>query len=195
MILIFLIFFNDTCVYAFAECWEARDFVSQEMCSHARAGVLAWQCVCFSSSLSLTYVPLFSYPLLCDVCLLLRLTLFVACTPGKLWVSASSFFSPTHMYVLILDSKSRWIEHVSYFARPPPESVRAFFVCVSYQQRLCLNWCQTKIVLFVVVFCIWWRWYPRNLYFAHILKSRCDHSNKEINGYKNVWEFLKSAIL
>ena len=51
-----------------------------------------WQnCVCFSSSLSLTHVPLFSYPLLCDVCLSLRLTLFVACTPGKLWVSA--FFS------------------------------------------------------------------------------------------------------
>ena len=27
-----------TCVYAFAECREARDFVSQEVCSHARAG-------------------------------------------------------------------------------------------------------------------------------------------------------------
>ena len=73
-----------TCVYAFAECREARDFVSQEVCSHARAGELAKQCVCFSSSLSLTYVPLFSYFLLCDVCLLLRLTLFVACTRGKL---------------------------------------------------------------------------------------------------------------
>ncbi len=87
----FFFFLNGTCVYAFAECREARDFVSQEVCSHARAGVLAKQCVCFSSSLSLTYVPLFSYPLLCDVCLLSRLTLFVACTPGKLWVSA--FFS------------------------------------------------------------------------------------------------------
>ena len=64
-----IFFLNDTCVYAFAECREARDFVSQEVCSHARAGVLAKQCVCFSSSLSLTYVPLFSYPLLCDVCL------------------------------------------------------------------------------------------------------------------------------
>ena len=71
-----------TCVYAFAECREARDFVSQEVCSHARAGVLAKQC--FSSSLSLTYVPPFSYFLLCEVRLLLRLTLFVACTPGKL---------------------------------------------------------------------------------------------------------------
>ena len=88
----FFDFLNDTCVYAFAECREARDFVSQEVCSHARAGVLAKQCVCFSSSLSLTYVPLFSYPLLCDVCLLSRLTLFVACTPGKLWVSAFLFF-------------------------------------------------------------------------------------------------------
>ena len=97
-----------TCVYAFAECREARDFVSQEVRSHARAGVLAKQCVCFSSSLSLTYVPLFSYPLLCDVCLLSRLTLFVACTPGKLWVSAFFIFIfLTHTYVLILDSKSR----------------------------------------------------------------------------------------
>ena len=34
-----------TCVYAFAECREARDFVSQEVCSHARAGVLSKQCV------------------------------------------------------------------------------------------------------------------------------------------------------
>ena len=48
----FFFFFNDTCVYAFAECREARYFVSQEVCSHARAGVLAKQCVCFSSSLS-----------------------------------------------------------------------------------------------------------------------------------------------
>ena len=101
-----------TRVYAFAECREARDFVSQEVCSHARAGVLAKQCVCFSSSLSLTYVPLFSYPLLCDGCLLSRLTLFVACTPGKLWVSAFLFFPLfiyflSHTYVLILDSKSR----------------------------------------------------------------------------------------
>ena len=74
-----------TCVYAFAECREARDFVSQEVCSHARAGVLAKQCVCVFLELPVSVsVPLFSYFLLCDVCLLLRLTLFVACTPGKL---------------------------------------------------------------------------------------------------------------
>ena len=30
-----------THAYAFVECREARDFVSQEMCSHARAGMLA----------------------------------------------------------------------------------------------------------------------------------------------------------
>ena len=64
-----------TCVYAFAECREARDFVSQEVCSH--------QEVFLELPVSVS-VPLFSYFLLCDVCLLLRLTLFVACTPGKL---------------------------------------------------------------------------------------------------------------
>ena len=96
-------------MYAFVECREARDFVSQEACSHATAVVLALQCVCFSSSQSLMYVLHFSYPLLCDVCLSLRLTLFVSCTLGKLWVSAffSFFFSPTHMCVLILYRKSR----------------------------------------------------------------------------------------
>ena len=35
----FFCFLNDTCMYAFAECREARDFASQEVCSHARAGV------------------------------------------------------------------------------------------------------------------------------------------------------------
>ena len=34
-------FLNDTCMYAFVECREACDFVSEEVCSHARAGVLA----------------------------------------------------------------------------------------------------------------------------------------------------------
>ena len=46
VVVVLLLFLNDTCVYAFAECREARDVVSQEVCSHARAGVLAKQCVC-----------------------------------------------------------------------------------------------------------------------------------------------------
>ena len=39
-------FFWMTCVYAFAECREARDFVSQEVCSHARASGRAGKTVC-----------------------------------------------------------------------------------------------------------------------------------------------------
>ena len=89
---------------------------------------------------------------------------------------------------------------------------------MSYQQRLCLNWCQTKTVPFVVVVvvcvcvcvcvcacvrvcvcvcvcvCASCEDDSHETYFAHILKSHCDHSNKEINGYRNVWAFLKSAI-
>ena len=41
LFLFFVFVFLMTCVNAFAECREARDFVSQEVCSHARGA--CWQ--------------------------------------------------------------------------------------------------------------------------------------------------------
>ena len=68
-------------------------------------------------------------------------------------------------------------------------------VCVSYQQRLCLNWCQTKIVP------LFFSGEEDSLetYILLIsLKVVVTTVTKEIIGYKNVknvWEFLKSAIV